>query len=185
MLSFIISNAMIIINATIGVLPVTPQNLTADLDYQKIVAQAQVLSVGDVTQQVAHRDDIVATLAPIPKNAILRSQEAVQSLPASNSAIVNVSMKYVGMYWDCTALVEQSLRDLGYQVGDLAPMSFGPYGTVFYDPAQVQAGDIMMRPGHVTLYAGDEMSVQGGFGWGGVVYTSDSPSLYTTFVRVG
>ena len=185
MLSFIISNAMIVANAAIGVSPVTPQNLTADLNYQKIVAQAQVLSVGDITPQTVSRDEIVAQAAPVIKNTILRSQIAAQSLPASNSAIVNAAMRYIGMYWDCTALVEQSLRDLGYQVGDLAPMSFGPYGTVFYDPSQVQAGDIMMRPGHVSLYAGDGMSVQGGFGWGGVVYTGDSPNRYTAFVRVG
>lgn len=185
MLSFIISNAMIVANAAIGVSPVTPQNLTADLNYQKIVAQAQVLSVGNVTPQNVSRDEITAQAAPALQNIVLRSQNAVQGLPASNSALVNAAMKYIGMYWDCTALVEQSLRDLGYQVGDLAPMGFGSYGTVFYDPSQVQAGDILMRPGHVTLYAGNGMSIQGGFGWGGVVYVADNPANYTTFVRVG
>ena len=70
---------------------------------------------------------------------------------------------------------------------DEAPMGFGAYGTVFYDPAQVQPGDIMMRPGHVTLYAGGGMSVQGGFGFGGVVYTDwqATPEYYTAFVRLG
>lgn len=184
MLSFIISNAMIIANAAMGFSPVCPNNITADLSYQNIVAQAQELTVGDVTQQAVHRDDITVDVAPIAQPAVLRSKIAIQELPASNSALVNAAMKYVGAYWDCTAVVEQALRDLGYSVGDLAPTSFGQFGTVFYDPSQVQAGDIMMRNGHVTIYAGNGMSVQGGFGWGGVVYVADSPSSYSSFVRL-
>jgi cell wall-associated NlpC family hydrolase len=93
-------------------------------------------------------------------------------------------MKYLGAGWDCTLLVEQSLRDLGYSVPDLGPMEFGSYGSVFYDPSQVQPGDILMRGGHVAIYAGNGVAIQGGYR-GSVVVVEDSPNRYGSFVRVG
>lgn len=184
MLSFIISNALIVANAAMGVSPVTPAQPTVDLQYSKSIAQAQELKITG-SPQVVSRDAITIELAPATQTRVSRSQIGSQSLPASNSALVNSAMKYIGMYWDCTALVEQSLRDLGYNIPDLGPMQFGSFGTVFYDPSQVQPGDIMMRPGHVAIWAGDGMSVQGGFGFGGVVYNSwQGPENYVAFVRL-
>lgn len=185
MLSFIISNALIVANAAMGVQSVTTEKLTVDLDYQKVIVQAQELTATG-TALTAVRDDITINLEPVYQKTSLSSQIGSQSLPASNSALVNSAMKYIGYGWDCTALVEQALRDLGYSVGDLGPMQFDQFGSVFYDPSQVQAGDIMMRGGHVAIYAGDGMSVQGGFGFGGVVYNSwEGPANYTAFVRLG
>lgn len=185
MLSFIISNALIVANAAMGVPPVTTEKLTADLQNSKGIVQAQELNVTGTAQTVS-RDGITINLAPVAQYASLGSQIATQSLPASNSALVNSALKYVGQYWDCTYLVEQALRDLGYSVPDLAPMQFGQFGTVFYDPSQVQPGDIMMRGGHVAIWAGDGMSVQGGFGFGGVVYNAwEGPGSYSAFVRLG
>ena len=185
MLSFVISNALLIANAAMGVSPVTTEKLTADLEYSKSILQAQQLTVTGTSQTVS-RDNVTVQDAPVLQSAVLRSQIATQSLPASNSALVNSALKYVGYNWDCTMLVEQALRDLGYSVPDLGPSQFGTYGTVFYDPSQVQPGDIMMRPGHVAIWAGNGMSVQGGFGFGGVVYNSwEGPSSYGAFVRLG
>lgn len=141
------------------------------------------MTVDSTASIVASRDTVSVIDAP---KTVLAS--AVKSVPlgASNSSLVNSAMKYLGSHWDCTYLVEQSLRDLGYQVSDLAPMQFGQFGTVFYDPSQVQAGDIMMRGGHVAIYAGDGYSVQGGFGFGGVVYNQwEGPANYSAFVRIG
>lgn len=184
MLSFIISNAIIVANAAMGVSPVTTEKLTVDLDYQKVIAQAQELTITG-SPQVVSRDAITVDIATTTQTRVSRPQIGSQSLPASNSALVNSAIKYIGMNWDCTALVEQALRDLGYGIGDVGPMGFGSVGTVFYDPSQVQPGDIMMRPGHVAIWAGDGMSVQGGFGFGGVVYNSwEGPSAYTAFVRL-
>lgn len=185
MLSFIISNALIVANAAMGVQAVTTEKLTVDLDYQKVIVQAQELTATG-TALTAVRDDITINVEPVYQKTSLSSQIGSQSLPASNSALVNSAMKYLGANWDCTALVEQALRDLGYSVADLAPMQFDQFGTVFYDPNQVQPGDIMMRGGHVAIWAGDGMSVQGGFGFGGVVYNSwEGPANYTAFVRLG
>ena len=184
MLSFIISNTLIVANAAMGVSPVTTEKLTVDLEYSKSISQAQELTATG-TPLTAHRDNVTVEHAPVVQNSVLRSQIVSQSLPASNSALVNSAMKYLGANWDCTYLVEQALRDLGYSVPDVGPMGFGGFGTVFHDPSQVQAGDIMMRGGHVTIYTGDGMSVQGGYGWGGVVYVPDSPYSYSAFVRIG
>jgi cell wall-associated NlpC family hydrolase len=185
MLSFIISNAIIVANAAMGVSPVTTEKLTVDLQNSKGIVQAQELTVTGTALTVS-RDAVTVNLTPTVQTASLGSQIATQSLPASSSALVNSAMKYVGYSWDCTMLVEQALRDLGYSIGDVGPMGFGSVGTVFYDPSQVQPGDIMMRGGHVAIWAGDGYSVQGGFGFGGVVYNSwEGPGSYSAFVRLG
>ena len=104
----------------------------------------------------------------------------------SNSALLNSALNLIGMPGDCTAFVEQALRNIGYDVPDLGPMQFGGYGTVFSDPDQVQPGDIMMRGNHVAIYAGSGLAAQGGIG-GTSVLTSIAadPHSYALFVRVG
>jgi cell wall-associated NlpC family hydrolase len=105
---------------------------------------------------------------------------------ASNSALLSAALSLVGMSGDCTMLVESALRLLGYEVGDLAPMGFGGYGTVFHDPSQVQPGDIMMRGGHVAIYAGPGLAVQGGIGFMSYLTSvASNPAEYSAFVRVG
>jgi cell wall-associated NlpC family hydrolase len=105
---------------------------------------------------------------------------------ASNSALLSAALSLVGMPGDCTMLIESALRLLGYQVGDLAPMGFGGYGTTFYDPSQVQPGDIMMRAGHVSIYAGPGLAVQGGIGYMSYLTSvASNPAEYAAFVRVG
>jgi hypothetical protein len=182
MLSFLISNALIVANAAMGVPPVTLHNSTADRDYQKIVSQAQTLESSG-TAQVVLRDNVTVIEAPAIQVASFGSQIAAQSLPASSSSLVAAASKYIGVIWDCTRLVEQSLRDTGHQIGDVGPMGFGGVGTVFYDRSQVQPGDIMMRSGHVAIYAGDGIAIQGGYD-GHVAVATDSPSRYSAFVRV-
>jgi hypothetical protein len=109
----------------------------------------------------------------------------VSSIP-SNSALLSAALSLVGMSGDCTMLVESALRLLGYQVGDLAPMGFGRYGTVFSDPSQVQPGDIMMRGGHVAIYAAPGLAVSGGIGFMSYLTpVASNPAEYVSFVRVG
>lgn len=148
----------------------------------------QILATGIVAQDpiVIERYEVEVIAAPAVAVAQVYGSQDVSGI-ASNSAMVSGALRYLGAPWDCTALVEQTLRDMGYSVGDLAPMGFGGYGAVFYDPSQVQAGDIMMRGGHVAIYAGGGMAVHGGFGFGGVVYSNwdSNPGGYAAFVRVG
>ena len=184
MLSFFISNVLIFSNSLFGLNPV-PVKYEAANEFKNL--EVQTFTSSSTTPPEVHREEFVVEMTPDTQVANLGSQIVSQSLPASNSVLINSAMKYLGTYWDCTMLVEQALRDLGHSVPDLAPTSFGGYGTVFYDPSQVQAGDIMMRNGHVSIYAGDGMAIHGGFGFGGVVYTNwdSNPSGYSSFVRVG
>ena len=73
------------------------------------------------TALTASRDDITINLESVVQNRVLGSQIGSQSLPASNSSLVNSALKYLGYNWDCTMLVEQALRDLGYSIGDVGP----------------------------------------------------------------
>lgn len=150
---------------------------------------AQSLMVSSTVAGAVGRDGYSVTSVPVSTYASSSFKPAYVDMSgiAGSSALLASSLKYVGvgLSWDCTMLVEQSLRDLGYSVGDLSPMGFGGYGTVFYDASAVQAGDIMMRAGHVAIYAGNGMAVQGGYSGSSVVLNGGSPSAYTTFVRVG
>lgn len=184
MLSFFISNVLIYSNSLLGLSP-DPVNYEVVNEFQN--QEVQTLTVSTTAPLEVPREEFVVELTPEVQVAALGSQIVSQSLPASNSVLVNSAMKYIGANWDCTMLVEQALRDLGYSVPDLGPTGFGGYGTVFYDPSQVQAGDIMMRGGHVAIYAGNGMAIHGGFGFGGVVYTNwdANPRGFSSFVRIG
>lgn len=182
MLSFIISNAILVSQALTGMTPAVPE--VRELTNFVTQSDAQSLLVTAEASHVAVRDEITVNYTPATQTAFTGSQIVAQSLPASSSALANSAMKYVGFGWDCTMLVEQALRDLGYGIGDVGPMGFGGVGVTFSDPNQVQPGDILMRAGHVAIYLGDGLAIQGGYN-GSVAIASDSPSRYYSFVRVG
>jgi hypothetical protein len=106
--------------------------------------------------------------------------------PASYSGggLLAAARAQIGINQDCTALVQNALRMLGYSVGNLAPMGFASFGVQIH-PSQAQPGDIMMRGGHVAIYAGNGVAVHGGFG-GSTVETSidGSPYSYAVIVRI-
>jgi cell wall-associated NlpC family hydrolase len=156
----------------------------------QLAANAQALEVsGDATAS-ASRDGYSTAAAVTVASAARASSAARVSVDvsgiSSNSGVLNTALNLVGMPGDCTAFVEQTLRNMGHSVPDLGPMQFGGYGTVFSDPSQVQPGDIMMRGNHVAIYAGNGLAAQGGIG-GTSVLTSISadPNSYALFVRVG
>lgn len=102
----------------------------------------------------------------------------------SVASFIKAALAQLGDRQDCTALVERSLRAIGYTVGDLAPMSFGRYGHQV-SKASAQAGDIMMRSGHVAIYLGDGKAVQGGYYGYTTVVATDSPNNYSVIIRLG
>lgn len=111
----------------------------------------------------------------------------VQPAVSQATLLLEAARSQIGIVQDCTAMVENSLRSLGHQVGDLGPMQFSSYGTPV-DPGSAQPGDIMMRGGHVAIYAGDGFAVHGGFGWSnGTTYTDwdSNPYNYILIVRIG
>lgn len=144
-----------------------------------VVAPQEIVIASEVSPSAA-RDGISVALQVQTTYASNSNATAILVPPGS---IIEAASRYVGYNWDCTRLVEQALRDLGYSVPDLGPMGFGAYGAVFNDPNQVKPGNIMMRGGHVAIYVGDGYSIQGGYN-GRVVVVADSPNMYSSFVSL-
>jgi peptidoglycan DL-endopeptidase CwlO len=109
---------------------------------------------------------------------------AASSTPASGvgGALVASARAQLGATQDCTILVEQALRSVGKQVGDLAPMQFHQYGTPVSNP---QPGDLMISSGHVAIYIGDGQAISSGMN--GVNETIVHPASWlggSSYVRV-
>lgn len=117
---------------------------------------------------------------------ITSSPQVAVNAPSSytGGGLLAAARSQLGWGQDCTALVQNSLRMVGIAVGDVAPMGFAAYG-IRIDPSQAQPGDIMMRGGHVAIYAGNGVAIHGGFN-GSTVETSidGSPYNYAVIVRV-
>ncbi|WP_299165647.1 LysM peptidoglycan-binding domain-containing protein [uncultured Arthrobacter sp.] len=64
-----------------------------------------------------------------------------------------------GTVQDCTRLVEIAMAAAGMPVGDLGPLQFADYGTRVSSPAP---GDLVIRPGHVGIYAGGGQVISSG-----------------------
>lgn len=104
--------------------------------------------------------------------------------PSLGDILAQNALAQLGIAQDCTALVENALRNMGYSVGDLAPMGFTQYGYMV-DHAQAQNGDIMMRDGHVAIYLGNGQAVHGGFNGMTVQSSIDAnPYNYSVIVRL-
>lgn len=104
---------------------------------------------------------------------------------SSNSSLLAAARAQLGWGQDCTALVENALRAVGYSVGDLSPWGFVSLGRVV-SHGEAMPGDLLIRGGHVAVYAGGGVAVHGGFN-GSTVETSvdGDPSGYAVVVRLG
>ena len=105
--------------------------------------------------------------------------------PPPGYLLLEAARGQLGVHQDCTALVENALRAIGYSVGDMSPMGFSSFGFQVL-PADAQPGDIMMRGGHVSIYSGNGVAIHGGFN-GSTVETSvdGSPFNYALIIRLG
>jgi cell wall-associated NlpC family hydrolase len=146
----------------------------------------QTLKVSRAVENInASRDSfVVMTEAETIQQNTTNNQSINYSSIPGNAGLLGAAMAQLGVYQDCTSLVENSLRAIGFSVPDLGPMGFVGYG-VRIDPSEAQPGDIMMRGGHVAIYAGGA-AIHGGFNGSTVLTTQDSdPYSYSVIVRVG
>lgn len=129
-----------------------------------------------------------APAAPQPAGmGIYHASSSVTPAPAAQAsgvggALVASARAQLGATQDCTILVEQALRSVGKSVGDLAPLQFHQYGTPVSTP---QAGDLMIRAGHVAIYIGGGQAISSGMN--GINETIVHPASWlggSTFVRV-
>ena len=186
-----------IVVAGLGLILNAPQTATANiLEKQESTASSirYEASTAEYFEKVQPLSDF-AQVSSEPSVTILMPNEVTPEPPAppapppppppsQGELLVQHALNQIGVAQDCTALVENALRALGYSVGDLAPMGFGQYGYQV-DPSQASAGDIMMRDGHVAIYLGNGRAVHGGFN--GMTVESDidaSPYGYAVIVRL-
>jgi LysM repeat protein len=115
-------------------------------------------------------------------SASVTPQPAAAPASGVGAALVGSARAQLGATQDCTILVEQALRSIGKQVGDLAPMQFHQYGTPVSTP---QPGDLIISSGHVGMYIGNGQAISSGMN--GVNETIVHPASWlggSSFVRV-
>ncbi len=111
-----------------------------------------------------------------PTGAVTSESVIYNDVPSGAGAqgLLAAAIAQLGDQQDCTALVERSLRAIGFNVGDLgtAIWQYDPFGTRVSIDA-LAPGDILIygnaRSGaHVAIYEGNGMAIHGGFPGGTV-----------------
>ena len=98
------------------------------------------------------------------------------------AALVASAYGQLGAIQDCTILVEQALRSIGLNVGDLGPTQFYQYGSVVSTPAP---GDLVIRPGHIGIYVGNGEVISSGMNGANLTIKHPLSDLAgSSFVRV-
>ncbi len=121
------------------------------------VVQKAAVTTAAATAPVAAQAAVAAPVAAAPVAAA-----PVAAAPAAggvNAAMVASAYAQIGIFQDCTAMVEKALGSAGIPVGDLGPMQFMNYGKVVSDP---QPGDMIVQSGHVAIYIGNGQAISGG-----------------------
>ncbi|MFJ6537320.1 NlpC/P60 family protein [Paenarthrobacter sp. NPDC091711] len=122
------------------------------------VAKKAAVTTAAATAPVAAQ----AAVAAAPVAAAPVAAAPVAAAPAAggvNAAMVASAYAQIGIFQDCTAMVEKALGSAGIPVGDLGPMQFMNYGKVVSDP---QPGDMIVQSGHVAIYIGNGQAISGG-----------------------
>ena len=122
------------------------------------VVQKAAVTTAAATAPVAAQ----AAVAAAPVAAAPAAPAPVAAAPAVggvNAAMVASAYAQIGVFQDCTAMVEKALGSAGIPVGDLGPMQFMNYGKVVSSP---QPGDMIVQSGHVAIYIGNGQAISGG-----------------------
>lgn len=171
-----------------------PAYATPEVEELRYYSPVQQLTTEDAEGSVALQGPSaqLEPVAPIEAEAPAAGQDASfsgQDLPAGKGAsgLVNAALAQLGWGQDCTAMVENALRAIGYSVGDVGVTGFDGYGTVVRSGGYAP-GDILVWPGqpHVAIYIGNGQAVHGGFNGTTVVDSYRSMDAEPAYVvRVG
>ncbi|ABM06374.1 MULTISPECIES: NlpC/P60 family protein [Micrococcaceae] len=121
------------------------------------VVQKAAVTTAAATAPVAAQAAVAAPVAAAPVAAA--PVAAAPAVGGVNAAMVASAYAQIGIFQDCTAMVEKALGSAGIPVGDLGPMQFMNYGKVVSDP---QPGDMIVQSGHVAIYIGNGQAISGG-----------------------
>lgn len=136
------------------------------------------IQVASVPVQAAPVQSQVEVTPPAPEPVA----PAAPAIP-SNGGLAGAALAQLGVAQDCTAMVENALRSIGIPVGDLGPAQFAQFGTSVGD---IQAGDILIYPGHVAIAISPTEAVHGGLnGMNTAIAGVNVPSYPSQIVRVG
>lgn len=152
---------------------------TAEIDAAEIERQqlAEEAAAAAERQQSEIREQVSTARAELPAGA-------------GAQGLLDAAMAQLGWAQDCTALVENSLRAVGFGVGDLGTSvgEYTRYGTLVTDGSYAP-GDILIWPGsHVAIYAGNGLAVHGGFNGGSTVLATafgTFSGMPSAVVRIG
>jgi len=144
--------------------------------------ETQGLVSGEVFSEALVFEHGREVVAPLPVAPVSVTPD--RSFGNANLGVLGLARAQIGVAQDCTALVQNVLRGLGLSVGNLGPMDFARFG-VRVPLSEARAGDLLLRPGHVAVYAGNGVAVHGGFS-GSTVETSidGSPYGFVLAIRV-
>ncbi|VXC31515.1 conserved exported hypothetical protein [Arthrobacter sp. 9V] len=123
------------------------------------VVQKAAVTTAAATAPVAAQAAVAAPVAAAPVAAAPAPVAAAPAVGGVNAAMVASAYAQIGIFQDCTAMVEKALGSAGIPVGDLGPMQFMNYGKVVSDP---QPGDMIVQSGHVAIYIGNGQAISGG-----------------------
>jgi len=122
-----------------------------------VVKKAAVTAAAATAPVAAQSAVAAAPVAAAP--AAAAPAAAAPAVGGVNAAMVASAYAQIGIFQDCTAMVEKALGSAGIPVGDLGPMQFMNYGKVVSDP---QPGDMIVQSGHVAIYIGNGQAISGG-----------------------
>jgi cell wall-associated NlpC family hydrolase len=131
-------------------------------DVAETTPEAPAEAVEQATQSEAGTGSEVQA-ASVEKSKAEAEPAAASGLGAS---IVAAAYGQIGVSQDCTAMVENALRQVGFSVGDLAPAQFFAYGTQVSSP---QPGDLIYYDDagagvpHIAIYVGNGQAIHGGW----------------------
>jgi cell wall-associated NlpC family hydrolase len=129
-------------------------------DVAETTPEAPAEAVEQATQTEAGSE---VQAASVEKTKAEAEPAAASGLGAS---IVAAAYGQLGVSQDCTAMVENALRQVGFSVGDLAPAQFFAYGTQVSTP---QPGDLIYYDDagagvpHIAIYVGNGQAIHGGW----------------------